>query len=126
MKTISGPPAQFVSESPFKESAMLRKSCCVLAYLCTALSVTCAPAHAQTATEATLYTFCSQEDCSDGQNPSTLVQGIDGNLYGITPRGGMDDNGTFYKCTTAGNFTTLYSFCATVNCTDGYVPDALL
>jgi uncharacterized repeat protein (TIGR03803 family) len=98
----------------------------VLAFIWAILSFVSTQAHAQTATESTLYTFCSQENCYDGQNPTVLLQGSDGNFYGVTPSGGVSGNGTVYKLTAAGIFTTIYSFCTTVNCTDGYVPDALI
>lgn len=32
----------------------------------------------------TLYNFCSQETCADGQNPLGLMQATDGNFYGTT------------------------------------------
>jgi uncharacterized repeat protein (TIGR03803 family) len=39
-----------------------------------------------------------------------LVQGSDGNFYGTTSSGGSSDDGTIFKLTPAGVFTTLVSF----------------
>jgi uncharacterized repeat protein (TIGR03803 family) len=75
-------------------------------------------------TLTTLYTFCSQTDCSDGSYPSAgLVQGSDGNFYGVTQVGGsfcqsIGGCGTIFQITPAGALTTLYSFSGT----DGYIP----
>jgi len=87
-----------------------------------------------TGTLTTLYNFCSQPNCTDGYNPRAgLVQGSDGNFYGTTFLGGADNNcpmwqgngcGTVFKITPAGTLTTLYSFCAQPNCTDGSYPFA--
>ena len=65
----------------------------------------------------TLHSFCangSYEDCPDGNGPySALVQGKDGNLYGTTSYGGANYfDGTAFKITTGGTFTTLHSFSA--------------
>jgi len=49
---------------------------------------------------------------ADGSNPrSGLVQGNDGNLYGVTSFGGASSNydGTLFKITTAGTLTTLFN-----------------
>jgi len=75
----------------------------------------------------TIYTFCSQSDCTDGFGPyAGLTQGSDGNLYGTTwwggARGKGNGVGTVYKITPKGKLTTLYSFCAQANCTDGFYP----
>jgi uncharacterized repeat protein (TIGR03803 family) len=47
----------------------------------------------------------------DGANPAAgLTLGLDGNFYGTTQRGGTNGNGTVFKVTTNGVFTTLHSF----------------
>jgi uncharacterized repeat protein (TIGR03803 family) len=49
-------------------------------------------------TLTTLYNFCSQSGCPDGQYPSAgLVQGTDGNLYGTTADGGAKGYGTVFS-----------------------------
>ena len=67
----------------------------------------------------TLYMFCSQPNCTDGEYPRSLVRGSDGNFYGTTYAGGTSSNctlegsmgcGTIFKITPQGTLTTLYSF----------------
>jgi uncharacterized repeat protein (TIGR03803 family) len=73
----------------------------------------------------TLYSFCSQPNCTDGAEPwDGLVQGSDGNFYGTTYGGGASSNGggEVYKITPSGELTTLYSFCTQSNCSDGENP----
>ena len=71
----------------------------------------------------TLYNFCSQPACSDGQGPNAgLVQATDGNLYGATSSGGAQGYGSLFSITLGGALTTLHSF---VN-TDGAGPDGTL
>ena len=70
-------------------------------------------------TLTTIYSFCSQSNCTDGAGPWGLVQGTDGNFYGTTFAGGEMDCaipsgcGTVFKITPAGVLKTLYTF--TVN-----------
>lgn len=63
----------------------------------------------------TLYSFCSQANCTDGSFPLVgLLQATDGNLYGTTLTGGDDSCvppggcGTVFKITNEGKLTTLH------------------
>jgi uncharacterized repeat protein (TIGR03803 family) len=77
------------------------------------------PAQAQTFT--TLHSF----DGTDGSGLYTgLVQATDGDLYGVTYFGGVNNQGTVFKITLSGTLTTLYSFCSQAGCTDGAGPGA--
>jgi uncharacterized repeat protein (TIGR03803 family) len=78
-----------------------------------------------------LYTFCAfYSDCQDGEYPiGGLVQGRDGYFYGTTEYAGayyLGWAGTAFKISSDGALTTLYSFCAQANCTDGAQPDGTL
>lgn len=69
----------------------------------------------------TLHNF----DGTDGAYPDgPLVQATDGNFYGTTAGGGEHTGGTVFKLTPKGTLTSLYSFCATDGCADGYTPQA--
>jgi uncharacterized repeat protein (TIGR03803 family) len=78
-------------------------------------------------TLTTLYSFCSQTNCTDGIYPvAALIQATDGNFYGTTPESGANILGTVFEITPGGTMTTLYSFCSQTNCTDGAYPEAAL
>jgi uncharacterized repeat protein (TIGR03803 family) len=75
----------------------------------------------------TLYSFCSQTNCTDGDQPfAGLVQGGNGNFYGTTELGGDVTDcvpygcGTVFKITPSGTLITLHSFVGT----DGGYPQA--
>jgi uncharacterized repeat protein (TIGR03803 family) len=71
----------------------------------------------------TIYNFCLEANCPDGYSPeAALTQGTNGNLYGTTPIGGANGDGTVFEITSGGALTTLYSFCAQTNCADGSGP----
>jgi len=65
-------------------------------------------------------------DPANGTSRDSLVQGIDGNLYGTTISGGASNSGTVFEVTPTGVLTAIYSFCAQVNCADGIGPQASL
>ena len=80
---------------------------------------------------STVYSFCSQTSCTDGENPNQLMQASDGNLYGTTQGGGtncpaLGDCGTVFRLTLNGDLTTLYSFCSQSACADGDEPDGMV
>jgi uncharacterized repeat protein (TIGR03803 family) len=59
----------------------------------------------------TLYSFCSQTNCTDGEIPyGGIIQATDGNFYGTTCCGGANNGGTVFKLTPGGTLTTLQSF----------------
>jgi uncharacterized repeat protein (TIGR03803 family) len=76
---------------------------CIVILSCAA---TVAVSPAQTFT--TLLSF----DGTNGANPEfvSLVQGVDGDLYGTTSNGGANTFGTVFKATPAGLLTTLHNF----------------
>jgi uncharacterized repeat protein (TIGR03803 family) len=60
----------------------------------------------------------------DGDGPTgALVQGADGNFYGLTPHGGASGKGNAFSITPGGMLATLYSF---TGGTDGYSPAGAL
>src|ERR1022692_2428645 len=76
-------------------------------------------------TLTTLYSFCSQSGCTDGEGPRAgLVQATNGDFYGTTDGGGSNNGGTVFKITPSGTLTTLYTFCSQSGCTDGASPNA--
>ena len=77
-------------------------------------------------TLTTLYSFCAQSACPDGQSPAGLIQATNGDFYGTTFGGGVNDAGTIFEMTPNGALTTLHSFCAQAFplCPDGDQPDA--
>jgi uncharacterized repeat protein (TIGR03803 family) len=76
-------------------------------------------------TLTTLYSFCAQNGCADGELPfAGLLEGTDGNFYGTTFSGfpGMPSYGTVFKITPGGTLTTLHTFCSQSGCPDGSNP----
>jgi len=78
--------------------------------------------------ETVLYSFCSEQQCSDGQTPgSSVIFDQAGNMFGTTAAGGASGNGTVYRMSPigqTGNWThsVVYSFCSQADCRDGKAP----
>ena len=81
-------------------------------------------------TLTTLYSFCSQSGCTDGQHPEAgLVQAANGDFYGTASGGPLTPNGnygTVFRVTPSGTLTTLHSFCSQSDCADGTYPKGRL
>jgi uncharacterized repeat protein (TIGR03803 family) len=74
-------------------------------------------------TFSVIHRFCQIGRCTDGAYPlGGLTQGTNGNLYGTTTNADGYTEGTIYKITLGGVFTTLYNFCAVSGCADGISP----
>jgi uncharacterized repeat protein (TIGR03803 family) len=98
------------------------KFACIVAVLCVAAAVALS---AQTFTTLVKFNGTPQP-----ANPTQLVAGIDGNIYGVTQAGGTNGTsstgGTLFRMTPAGRVSVLYSFCALANCADGTRPNGLI
>ena len=78
-------------------------------------------------TMTTLYSFSGEAD--DTASPNGVILGRDGNLYGTTAGGPVNQTSTVFKLTPSGTLTTLYSFCrqkGTCTCPDGDAPNGLI
>lgn len=88
------------------------------------------------APQAQTYKMLTGFNPSFGENPlGPLVQGVDGNLYGVAETGGNTNSicpptegligagcGAIFKVSPAGQLTMLYEFCSVSDCTDGAQP----
>ena len=60
---------------------------------------------------------------ADARSPdSSLIQGTDGNFYGVSRRGGPEGSGSVFKVSASGQSVPLHQFCLTSGCPDGYSP----
>ena len=77
-----------------------------------------------TGTMKTLHKFIG---APGGGFPLSGLVLASGTLYGTTTTGGANHKGgTVFSISAAGKFTTLYSFCAKSDCTDGAAPEGTL
>lgn len=66
---------------------------------------------ANTGTESVLYSFCSQQDCADGESPAASLFAVNGILYGTTEYGGANGSGVIFSLIPATEAeTVLHSF----------------
>lgn len=87
------------------------------------LATLASPGTADAAGFKTLYAFCTETNCTDGNEPvAGLIMDTKGNVYGTTNEGGAHGYGTVFKVGPGGKETVLYSFCSVSNCTDGALP----
>jgi uncharacterized repeat protein (TIGR03803 family) len=91
-------------------SARLASTATILSVIWVA-AVIAAPAQ----TLSTIYSFT-------GTDPSypywSLVQGTNGDLYGVTVYGGTANKGSVFKVSPEGKLTTIYSFCSQGQCSN--------
>jgi uncharacterized repeat protein (TIGR03803 family) len=74
--------------------------------------------------QAQTFTSLANFNGGNGQEPfyGSMVQATNGNYYGTTHQGGKNGGGNVFEVTPAGKLSTIYSFCAQTNCTDGEDP----
>jgi uncharacterized repeat protein (TIGR03803 family) len=76
-----------------------------------------------TGAETVLYSFCSQQNCTDGEDPQAGLIDVNGTFYGTTVLGGKYGYGTVFSIDPkTGAEKVIYSFCSQKNCTDGSRP----
>ena len=61
-------------------------------------------------TAAGVVTILHSFNITDGDIPTANLIQVNGNLYGTTPYGGVNNAGTIFKISPGGGFTTLHSF----------------
>jgi uncharacterized repeat protein (TIGR03803 family) len=83
-----------------------------------------------TGREKVVYAFCSQAQCTDGDQPYGGLLDVKGALYGTTSRdgasctGGLNCGTVFSLDPKTGTETVLHTFCSFANCSDGSTPEA--
>lgn len=88
----------------------------------------------KTRTETVLYSFCGQQNCVDGGEPSAGLLYANGKLYGTGFVGGTGVDGyhgssggvIFEIDLSTSEETVLYSFCSKAKCADGDAPTSNL
>ena len=74
------------------------------------------------AAPAQTLTTLASFDASNGSQPvASLVQGLDGNLYGTTQTGGVGQ-GVVFRVTETGSLSSIFTFCVAHLCADGSSP----
>ena len=81
---------------------------------------------AGTELNAPLHSFGDGTVGNDGRNTTDpnapLIQGLDGNYYGVTPAGGSANKGCLFQVTPAGKMLVLHSFGDGTITNDGQIP----
>jgi uncharacterized repeat protein (TIGR03803 family) len=97
----------------------LLHSTCILFLILIAAAIA-APAQTYTL----LASFENNRDSGATPYFGPLVQGLNGNFYGMTGYGGFGSAGTIFDVSSSGDLTTLYSFCSQPQCKDGSTPES--
>ncbi len=73
-----------------------------------------------------LHNFGDGSVVNDGTTPNALIQGADGNFYGVTTNGGLAGYGTVFKITPGGSEAILHNFGDGTVTNDGNGPQGAL
>jgi uncharacterized repeat protein (TIGR03803 family) len=74
---------------------------------------------------AQTYTVIANLTGGNAYPQSSLIQGVNGNLYGTSyGLASSNEYGTVFEVTTSGTVSTIYTFCSKTNCADGSFPVA--
>jgi uncharacterized repeat protein (TIGR03803 family) len=83
--------------------------------------------------ETVLHSFASAPSGAanaDGVSPASVIEGTDGNIYGVAASGGVNGGGIVFRLTPTGDETVLYSFAVydpnISDNTDGSFPESVL
>jgi len=81
-------------------------------------------------TQTDLHNFgdgtVGNDGCNTAEPNAPLVQGLDGNFYGVTPAGGSANQGCFFQITPTGSMLVLHSFGDGTLANDGTDPGPVL
>jgi uncharacterized repeat protein (TIGR03803 family) len=91
------------------------KMACIVIVFCAATAIL---------SSAQTFTSLASFDLAEGDAPGWLVQGTNGNLYGLAQFGGLGFGyGTIFQVTPSGELTKLYAFsCSNSSCLNGGLP----
>jgi len=75
-----------------------------------------------------LHTFLpgAKNNYPNGNNPGSITEASDGNLYGVTFNGGVPEQGVVYRVGRKSGFKVIHQFCSVRNCTDGIIASKLV
>jgi uncharacterized repeat protein (TIGR03803 family) len=76
-----------------------------------------------TGTEKVLYSFCSQQNCTDGKWPIGALNQVNDTIYGATVTGGNFGDGVVFSLNPdTGAENVVHAFCGQEHCADGAGP----
>jgi uncharacterized repeat protein (TIGR03803 family) len=76
-----------------------------------------------TGAEKVLYSFCSQQNCADGEEPFDDLNLVNDTMYGAAALGGEYSDGVVFSLNPeSGTEKVVYAFCSQTHCADGSGP----